>query len=65
MNLQGYDTSILDSVKIGSLFEGLRTKVQQMTFFKEKCGLIPAESVYMGEVTKKIRGRFKPFSQKH
>ena len=59
MNLQGYDTSILDNVKMGSLFEGLRTKDQQMAFFKEKCGLIPPEPVYMGEVTKKIRGRFK------
>jgi hypothetical protein len=59
MMLHGYDNTILDSVKMDNLFESLRTRNQQIAFFKEKCGMIPCESVYLGEITKKIRGRFK------
>ena len=54
-----YDTSVLDSIGTESVFEGLSTKDLQFKFFKEQCGLISSEPVYMGESLCKIRGAFK------
>ena len=59
MAMHGFDTTILENAKTENLFDGLRTKDQQMKFFQEKCGLIPSELVYLGENMRKIRGSFK------